>query len=131
MTILVYTQIFTFSVRLLFVTKKNSRKKCDIVVYENASVEDIAHARTATLLYTSFTVTMSQSNMTALLLNHNHDAKIKPGASELKTQLENHRIFIYVNIHCVRKIHCTKFYALEPYWFPVCKKPIKLQEVGV
>ena len=76
LTILVYTQIFTFSVRLLFVTKKNSRKKCDIVVYENASVEDIAHARTATLLYTSFTVTMSQSNMTALLLNHNHDAKM-------------------------------------------------------
>ena len=101
------------------------------MVYENASVEDIAHARTATLLYTSFTVTMSQSNMTALLLNHNHDAKIKPGASELKTQLENHRIFIYVNIHCVRKIHCTKLYALERYWFPVCKKPIKLQEVGV
>ena len=27
LTILVYTQIFTFSVRLLFVTKKNSRKK--------------------------------------------------------------------------------------------------------
>ena len=129
--ILVYTQIFTFSVRLLFVTRKSSKKKCDIVVYENGSDEDIAHARTTTLLYTSFTVTMSQSNMTVLLLNHNNNAKIKPGASELKTQLENHHIFIYVNIHCVRKIYCAKFYALELYRFPVCKKTVKLQEVGV
>ena len=56
--------------------------------------------------------------------------KIKPGASERETQLEKHRVVIYVNIHCVRKIHCTKLYALELYRFSVCKKPIKLQEVG-
>ena len=56
--------------------------------------------------------------------------KAKSGMSKRETQLENHCIVTYVNIHCIRKIPCTKFYALELYRFPFCEKPIKLQEAG-
>ena len=56
--------------------------------------------------------------------------KTRPGTSELGAQLQNHDILIYINIHCVRKIPCTKFYNVELYRFPVYIKTIKLQEVG-
>ena len=34
-----YIQIFIFSLKLLFMTKQNSKMKCDIVVYQKGRVE--------------------------------------------------------------------------------------------
>ena len=41
----VYMQIFSFTLMLIFVIKENTKKKCDIVVYQKGSVEDITHVR--------------------------------------------------------------------------------------